>query len=148
MAIFVKSVLLYFVSNWKLYFFTVVPVEIQAILQGKKNLQKLLNESHHVCKLSLDSSYLSLALWGRSVGHGCKPRLYLYISAASTWIPNRQDYCFVILCTLHLWSEFWNRPNFLLKKLHFIKETLLVLFFSISCDILSLSHKPNSYRRI
>lgn len=57
MAIFVKSVLLYFMSNREIYFFTVVPVEIQAILQGKKNLQKLLNESHHVCKLSSDFCY-------------------------------------------------------------------------------------------
>lgn len=44
MVIFVKSVLLYFMSNWKFYFFTVVLVEIQAILQGK-SLQKLLNKS-------------------------------------------------------------------------------------------------------
>lgn len=30
-----KVVLLYFMSNWKVYFFTIVPVEIQAILQEK-----------------------------------------------------------------------------------------------------------------
>lgn len=30
-----KTVLLYFMSNWKIYFFTIVPVEIQAILQEK-----------------------------------------------------------------------------------------------------------------
>lgn len=51
MAIFVKFVLFYFMSNWKIYFFTVVLVEIQAILQ-EKNLQKLLNKSYLVCKSS------------------------------------------------------------------------------------------------
>lgn len=50
-----KTVLLYFMSNWKVYFFTIVPVEIQAILQ-EKNLQKLLNGSQYVYEwLSSDS---------------------------------------------------------------------------------------------
>lgn len=54
MAIFVK--LFFYISCQieKVYFFTIVPVEIQAILQ--ENLQKLLNGSQYVYEwLSSDS---------------------------------------------------------------------------------------------
>lgn len=88
-----KTLLLYFMSNWKVYFFTIVPVEIQAILQEKKNLWKLLNESQYVCE-SLSSD--SVAVWGLS-GHliwSCyKSRLDFYISQTFKLIPYTYTYC-------------------------------------------------------
>lgn len=95
-----KAVLLYFMSNWKVYFFTIVPVEIQAILQ-EKNLQKLLNGSQYVSEL-LSSD--SVAVWGSS-GHliqsWYKSRLDFCISQTSKLIPNTWAYC-MLFHTIHI----------------------------------------------
>lgn len=105
-----KIVLLYFMLNWKVYFFTIVPVEIQAILQEKPS--KPIKRSHYVCDLPSSDSSLCPRL-PQGIRKWIQNSFDSHISQTSKLISDSWVYCYCFTShDTYLDFDFWKSPIF------------------------------------